>query len=102
MPAGFTENYLVARPALDLFEGLGWVVVSAMDEMVGSNGTVGREPKSEVVLVPRLRSALERLNPALPADATNSAIVELARDRSAMSLAAANRQVWKAQPAAYF
>ena len=55
---------------------------------------MGRETKSEVVLVPRLRSALERLNPALPADAINSAIDEVSRDRSAMSLAAANEDIW--------
>ena len=58
-------------------------------------GVVGRETKSEVVLVPRLRAALERLNPDLPADAINSAVDELARDRSAMSLAGANREVWE-------
>ena len=56
---------------------------------------MGRETKSEVVLVPKLRSALERLNPELPADAINSAVDELARDRSAMSLAGANREVWE-------
>jgi type I restriction enzyme R subunit len=55
---------------------------------------LGRETKSEVVLIPKLRSALERLNPALPADAINSAIDELSRDRSAMSLAAANEDIW--------
>ena len=38
----------------------------------------------------------------VPADAINFAIDELARDRSAMSLAAANREVWKAQPAGYY
>src|SRR6185312_5815787 len=54
----------------------------------------GRETKSEVVLIPKLHAALERLNPALPADAMHSAINELAHDRSAMSLAAANREIW--------
>jgi len=39
--------------------------------------------------------ALEKLNPKLPADATTSAIDEVMRDRSAMSLAAANREVWE-------
>jgi type I restriction enzyme, R subunit len=94
MPAGFTENHLVEQPALRLFEELGWVVVSAMDEVFGSNGTLGRETKSEVVLIPKLRAALERLNPKLTVDAINFAVDELTRDRSAMSLAAANRNVW--------
>ena len=66
-----------------------------MEEVLGLGGTVGRETKSEVVLVPSLRAALERLNSLLPAEAISFAIDELVRDRSAMSLAAANREVWE-------
>jgi len=68
MPSGFTENHLVERPAVNLFGALGWASVSATEEVFGSNGTLGRETKSEVVLVPRLRAALGRLNPARPVD----------------------------------
>ena len=93
MPHAYTEDHLVEQPAIDLFAELEWTTVSALDEVLGASGTLGRETKSEIVLGPRLRAALERLNPALPPDAINSAINELARDRSAMSLAAANREV---------
>ena len=55
---------------------------------------LGRETKGEVVLVSRLRAALERLNPALPSEAITAAVDELTRDRSAMSLASANREVY--------
>ena len=55
---------------------------------------LGRETKGEVVLVSRLRAALERLNPALPPEAITAAVDELTRDRSAMSLEAANREVY--------
>jgi hypothetical protein len=41
-----------------------------------------------------LRAALERLNPALRPEAISAAVDELARDRSAMLLAAANRDVY--------
>ncbi len=44
--------------------------------------------------MPRLRAALERLNPTLPPEAIAGAIDGLKRDRSAMSLAAANREVY--------
>jgi type I site-specific restriction-modification system R (restriction) subunit len=50
--------------------------------------------KGEEVLVPRLRAALERLNPALPPEAITAAVDELTRDRSAMSLPAANREIY--------
>jgi type I restriction enzyme R subunit len=46
-----------------------------------------------VVLVSRLRAALERLNPALPSEAIAAAVDELTRSRSAMSPTAANRKV---------
>ena len=95
MPQDYTEELLVGQPAVDLVADLGWQTVSANEEVFGAAGTLGRETKAEVILIPRLRAALARLNPALPADAINSAVVELARDRSAMSLAAANREVWE-------
>jgi type I restriction enzyme R subunit len=95
VPNAYTEDYLIEQPAIELFAELSWQTASAMEEVFGALGTLGRETKSEVVLLPKLRAALERLNPALPADAINSAVVELSRDRSAMSLAAANRDVWE-------
>ena len=90
----YTEDHLIEQPAILLFAEIGWSTVSAMEEVLGSSGTLGRETKSEVVLVRKLRAALERLNPRLPSEAINFAIDELARDRSAMSLAAANREIW--------
>ena len=52
------------------------------------------ETKGEVMLVSRLRAALERLNPTLPPEAITTAVDELTRDRSAMGLEAANREVY--------
>ena len=95
MPAhAYTEDQLVEQPAIGLFAELGWTTVSAMEETFGATGTLLRETKGEVVLVPRLRAALERLNPALPPEAITAAVDELTRDRSAMSLEAANREVY--------
>jgi type I restriction enzyme R subunit len=56
-------------------------------------GSLGRSDRREVVLLPRLRAALERLNPGQPAQAISAAIEELSRNRSAMGLVAANREV---------
>lgn len=92
-PHTYTEDQLVEQPAIALFAELGWQTVSAMDEVFGTSGTLGRETSGEVVLIPRLRAALERLNSQLPAEAIESAVDEMTRDRSAMSLAAANREV---------
>ncbi len=91
----YTEDQLVEQPAIRLFSTLGWQTVSAQDETFGADGTLGRETKGEVVLTDRLRAALVKLNAGLPAEAVQTAIDELARDRSAMSLEAANREVYR-------
>ena len=95
MAHAYTEDQLVEQPAIGLFAALGWQTVSAMEETFGPGGTLGRETKGEVVLVDRLRAALRRFNPRLPPEAINTAIDELTRDRSAMSLEAASREIYR-------
>src|ERR1035438_9698232 len=90
----YTEDQLVEQPAIGLFAERGWQTVSAIEEIFGATGTLLRETKGEVVLVSRLRAALVKLNPALPPEAITAAVDELTRDRSAMSLEAANREVY--------
>ena len=94
-PHAYTEDQLVEQPAIGLFAALGWQTMSAMEETFGAGGTLGRETRGEVVLTDRLRAALTKLNPGLPTEAIQTAIDELARDRSAMSLEAANREVYR-------
>lgn len=91
----YTEDQLVEQPAIGLFATLGWQTVSALEETFGAGGTLGREIKGEMVLVERLRAALRKFNPALPHEAISNAVDELTRDRSAMSLEAANREVYR-------
>lgn len=91
----YSEDQLVEQPAIGLFADLGWQTLSAMEETFGTSGTLGRETKSEVVLAARLRAALCKLNPTLPAEAISAAIDELARDRSAMLAEAANRETYQ-------
>jgi type I restriction enzyme R subunit len=93
-PHAYTEDQLVEQPAIGLFAELDWTTVSANDETFGPSGTLERETKGEVVLVAHLRRALQRLNPSVSADIIESAIDQLTRDRSAMSLEAANREVY--------
>ncbi|MBW6518163.1 MAG: type I restriction endonuclease subunit R [ANME-2 cluster archaeon] len=91
----YSEDNLVEQPAIALFAGLGWETGNCFDEKFGEDCTLGRETSSEVVILPRLRLALERLNPALPKEVIELAIEELARDRSIMSPANANREVYQ-------
>jgi len=80
MNHAYTEDQLIEQPAIGLFAELGWTTVSALEESFGATGTLLRETKGEVVLVSRLRTALERLNPALPPEALTAAVDEVARD----------------------
>jgi hypothetical protein len=93
-PAGYTEDALVERPAIALLAALGWETINAYQEFDRGASTLGRETKAEVILTARLRPALQRLNPTAPPEAINQAIQELTRDRSRMSMVAANREIY--------
>ena len=95
MPHDYNEDNLVEQPAIQLFAALGWQTVAAMEEVYGAGGTLGRENSGEVVLIPRLRAALKKLNPALPTEAIEAAVTNLTRDRSTMSPVAANHEVYE-------
>lgn len=91
----YSEDQLIERPAVGLFAELGWKTISAREEIFGANGTLRRETSAEVVLRSRLQEALTRLNPSLPSEAITTAVDQLARDRSSMLPAAANREVYE-------
>jgi type I restriction enzyme R subunit len=93
------------RATLALFEELGWRTGNAYHELYSDAGGslddpryLGRATRSEVILSPRLEAALSRLNPDLPQQARRAAyqaaVEELGRDRSAMTLADANREIY--------
>ena len=92
--AAFPEDPTVEQPAIALFAQLGWETVNARDEVLGLDGTLGRESRRDAVLVARLRAALGRLNPDVPDDALQSAMDVLTRDRSSMGLVGANRELY--------
>ena len=66
-----------------------------MEETFGPGGTLGRETKGEVVLVDRLRAAIAQAQPRAAAGGGQYRRRRTVRDRSAMSLEAANREVYR-------
>ncbi len=44
----YTEDSLVEQPAIKLFADLGWQTASAMEEVYGAGGTLGRETPGAV------------------------------------------------------
>jgi type I restriction enzyme R subunit len=101
------------QATLALFRQMGWDTVNCLDEVFGSGEgdaasqrlpqpppsprrpNLGRETTGEVVLNDRLKSALRKLNPDLPAEALQQASDILTRDRSALSPVEANREVYQ-------
>jgi type I restriction enzyme R subunit len=91
----YSEDALIERPAVKLFASLGWQTINAYEEVFGVEGTLGRATDQEVVLVRELRRALKRLNRDASDDAITDAVEQMLRDRSMMSAARANQDVWK-------
>lgn len=91
----YSEDALIEQPAIKLFADLGWQTINLYGEWSGSVSSEGRQTQQDVVLVSRLRAALEKLNPELPADALDKAIDELTRDRSTLLAVNANRELYR-------
>ena len=92
MAAGFTES-VVEEAALSWLEGLGYTPLSGPSIAAGEPGAERTDPKyGDVVLLHRLRGALERLNPELPAEAREAALKRLLRPEGT-TLVERNRRV---------
>jgi len=81
-----------------LFASLGWATANAFYEAfdpqdaTASRPYLGRANDNQVLLLPRLRAALEKLN-HLPPAALDAAIAELARGRSVVTPVQANHEI---------
>ena len=76
----FTES-IVEEAALAWLESIGWQVANGPD-IAPDMPAAERADYGEVVLAQRVRDALARLNPALPADALEDAFRNARRDPS--------------------
>ncbi len=91
----FSEDNLIEKTAIKIFGGL-WGAENFVNAFSDEgDAELGRENRSEVVLVKHLRPALEKLNSDLPSEAIDGAVEEIARNRSAMSAVNANRELWQ-------
>jgi type I restriction enzyme R subunit len=92
----FSEDSLIEQPAIQLFRSLRWEAANCFHEFEQAGGSpLGRETPAEVLLVSRLRPALEKLNRDLPKEAITLAIEEATRDRSTVTAVSANREMYR-------
>ncbi|MBP7804996.1 MAG: type I restriction endonuclease subunit R [Candidatus Pacebacteria bacterium] len=91
----FSEDNLVEQTVINLIKEV-WAdptchINAYTDE---EDAKLGRDHQGEVVLTTRLLLALEKLNPELPKEALEQAVGQLTRDRSHLSLANANKEIY--------
>src|ERR1700731_398627 len=89
-----SEGTLEAN-AIGLFEELGWEVADCYRENFGPDSMLGRETSEQIVLEPRLRAALLKINPSITPLAIDLAVEELSKDRSVLSPVRANQEIYK-------
>lgn len=88
------EYWYVEKPSIELLTELGWTPVDAFQEVLGPEGTLGRDSRRDVVLTHRLRLAMRQLNSEhVPDKSIDEAIEVLTKDRSVMDRVRANREV---------
>jgi type I restriction enzyme, R subunit len=92
----YSEDTLIERPAMALFQSLDWETADCFHEFDQATGSpLGRQTPYDVLLPNRLHMALHKLNPDLPAEAITLAIEELSRDRSTLSAVKANQEIYR-------
>lgn len=91
----YTEDILIEQPAIEVFKSIDYSHKNCFDETFGTDSTLGRDNKSQVVLISKLFPALRKLNPNFPDEAIQKAIDTLIIDRSILNPANANREVYK-------
>jgi len=92
---GFTEERSVEEPAIKIFSELGYETVNLFSEKFGSENTLGRETSSDVILQKVLKQKLTEFNPSAMQTTIDAAIDEIVKDRSSLSLARANQEVYE-------
>jgi type I restriction enzyme R subunit len=92
-PRRYSEAELVENPALDLLDELEWTVVDAYAETLGPFGSLGRDSIHDVILTHRLRNALRLLNPSVPDDICDEALLSITKDRSMMDRVRASKEI---------
>ena len=94
----FNEDNLIEQPVIRLFAELWKNADDAVDFVNGytdeGDALLGREHQGQVVLISRLRKALENLNPDISSDGIDEAVDIITKDRSSLSPARANKEIY--------
>ena len=89
----YSEDSLVQQPTADYLEQLGWESIYAYNsEDFGPDSLLGRASEREVVLTRSLRGKLKELNPGLPDQLYDDALLQIISVTASQDIVAANRE----------
>src|ERR1019366_4354576 len=92
----YGEDKLIEQTAMNLFSELGWDTVMAYDtETFGPDSLLGRANRKEITLHRYLLKALQKLNPQVPGEAFQQAILKLAEYSSSKTLGDTNYEKYE-------
>lgn len=95
----YTEDSLIEKPAIEVFEKLGWDHINAFKETDGDLGITERTSRYDVILTTRLNIALHRLNATIPEECKTEVfqqvINQMIEDRSIRTPERANQELYK-------
>jgi len=96
MRTEYNEDNLVEQATSDILIDLGWKVETAWhNEAFGTNGLLGRQNKSEIILSKFLLPVLEKLNPNLPKSVYKDAYNKIAIKDAAKKLDKINKEKYE-------
>lgn len=90
----YSEDQLIQKSTADMLEHeLGWTSIMAWDaEVLGRDGTLGRQNYQEVLLMPRFKAALKALNPWITERQMDEAVQHMTEHMSSQTLMQINEQ----------
>ncbi|HBY57389.1 MAG TPA: DEAD/DEAH box helicase [Candidatus Atribacteria bacterium] len=97
MSSSYSELELAEIPAIETFQSLGYEYLNCYHEVFNEDpdlATLGRKTSMEVVLIPRLRSALISLNPETLPEIIDQAIEKITMDLSNLNPVMANKEIY--------
>ena len=97
----YNEDVLVKSSAVnifkEMFQGYNFSFLDVMEEVFKTKeqeGTLGRETKTEVILIKKLRDAIINLNQGISEEEIELVLQELLFDRSRLSSIMANKEIY--------
>ena len=92
MTSQYNEDNLVEQATADTLQEIGWDIKTAYKhEIFGSEGTLGRENKSVIILKKFLIPVLKKLNPDLPKNAYDNVYFKIAEKHAHGKIGSINR-----------